>query len=66
VEINLCNKNHLQAGDRIKRKRLAKTLRLIADEGIDTFYNGSMADQLVEEIRKFNGIITKEDFQAYK
>ncbi|XP_067204018.1 glutathione hydrolase 1 proenzyme-like isoform X2 [Linepithema humile] len=54
------------AGDRIKRKQLANTLRLIADKGVDIFYKGSMADQLIEEIRQFNGIITKQDFENYK
>ncbi|XP_011867582.1 PREDICTED: gamma-glutamyltranspeptidase 1-like [Vollenhovia emeryi] len=54
------------AGDRIKRPKLAKTLRLIADEGVDVFYNGIIADKLVDEIARFKGIITKRDFQEYR
>ncbi|EZA60265.1 glutathione hydrolase 1 proenzyme isoform X1 [Ooceraea biroi] len=54
------------AGDRIKRPQLAKTLRLLADEGPDIFYNGTMGDGLVDEIRAFKGIITKQDFQSYR
>ncbi|XP_018357572.1 PREDICTED: gamma-glutamyltranspeptidase 1-like [Trachymyrmex cornetzi] len=54
------------AGDRIKRPKLAKTLKLIAKEGPSVFYNGNITDKLVDEITKFKGIITKRDFQEYK
>lgn len=59
-------KNCLQAGDRIKRPKLAKTLRQLATQGPDIFYNGSIADELVQELTQFKGIITKDDFQKYR
>ncbi|XP_017755254.1 PREDICTED: gamma-glutamyltranspeptidase 1-like [Eufriesea mexicana] len=52
--------------DRIKRPRLAETLKLIAKHGPGIFYNGTMADTLVEEIKSFNGIIKKQDLQNYR
>ena len=55
-----------QVGDRIKRPRLAETLKLIAINGPDIFYNGNMTDNLVKEIRAFKGIIKREDFVNYK
>lgn len=55
-----------QVDDRIKRPRLAETLKLIARHGPGIFYNGTMADTLVEEIKAFNGIIKKEDLQNYR
>ncbi|XP_014467199.1 PREDICTED: gamma-glutamyltranspeptidase 1-like isoform X2 [Dinoponera quadriceps] len=54
------------AGDRIKRPKLAKTLRLLAINGPNIFYNGVIADELVKEIARFKGIITKRDFETYK
>lgn len=57
---------YLQAGDRIRRPQLAKTLELLAESGPDIFYNGSMTDSLVNEITAFKGIITREDFRTYK
>ncbi|XP_012526690.1 glutathione hydrolase 1 proenzyme [Monomorium pharaonis] len=54
------------AGDRIKRPKLAETLKLIAKHGPNIFYNGSITDKLVDEITKFKGIITKQDFQQYR
>ncbi|XP_076234085.1 glutathione hydrolase 1 proenzyme isoform X2 [Calliopsis andreniformis] len=52
--------------DRIKRPRLAETLKLIAKYGPDIFYNGTIADNLVKEIKAFNGIIDKEDLRNYR
>lgn len=36
----------------MKRIKLGQTLRKIANEGVQTFYNGSLADQIVDEIQK--------------
>ncbi|XP_017792145.1 PREDICTED: gamma-glutamyltranspeptidase 1-like [Habropoda laboriosa] len=52
--------------DRIKRPRLAKTLQLVATHGPQIFYNGSIGDNLVEEIQAFNGTVTKKDLQNYR
>ncbi len=38
------------AGDIIKRPQLSHTLRTIAENGIDEFYNGSIAQEIVEEV----------------
>ena len=44
----------------------AQTLRELARDGIQTFYNGSMGDKMVEDIRRKGGIITKEDLMQYR
>jgi gamma-glutamyltranspeptidase/glutathione hydrolase len=54
------------AGDRLIQKDLAKTLRLIADQGPDAFYKGAIADRLVAEMKAGGGLITKADLEAYK
>ncbi|KAI4489122.1 hypothetical protein M0804_004620 [Polistes exclamans] len=54
-----------KVGERIKRPKLAETLRLIAENGPNAFYNSSLTDLMVAEIQSFNGIITKEDFLTY-
>ncbi|XP_043527261.1 glutathione hydrolase 1 proenzyme-like isoform X3 [Frieseomelitta varia] len=65
ILINPKTNSTWKVGDRIKRPRLAETLQLIAQHGPGIFYNGSIADILVEEISSFKGIIKKEDFQNY-
>ncbi len=55
-----------RAGDRLVQKDLAKTLRLIAEEGPDAFYNGAIADQIVAEMKAGGGYITKADLAAYR
>ncbi len=53
-------------GDRHVQPDLAKTLRLIAEQGPDAFYAGAIADQLVAEMKAGGGLITKEDLAKFK
>jgi gamma-glutamyltranspeptidase / glutathione hydrolase len=55
-----------KAGDRLVQPDLARTLRLIAEQGPDAFYTGPVADLLVKEMRGSGGLITKEDLAHYK
>ncbi|KAK2584968.1 hypothetical protein KPH14_002556 [Odynerus spinipes] len=65
ILIDPATKRPWKLGERIRRPRLAKTLREIANNGPNVFYNGSMTDQMVEELKAFGSILTKEDFQNY-
>ncbi|XP_012250890.2 scoloptoxin SSD14-like isoform X2 [Athalia rosae] len=65
ILINPETKSVWVEGDRIKRPKLANTLRIIAEKGIDVFYNGTMGEQLVEEIRAFGGIMSMNDLRNY-
>jgi gamma-glutamyltranspeptidase/glutathione hydrolase len=53
------------AGDRLIQKDLAKTLRLIAENGADAFYKGPVADLIVAEMKSGKGLITKDDLAKY-
>lgn len=67
VFINPITNEVWQANDRIKRLQLAKTLEIIAEEGGETMYtaNGTIAKLLIEDIKKFGGIITMDDLVEY-
>ncbi|WP_428328746.1 gamma-glutamyltransferase [Mucilaginibacter sp.] len=52
-------------GDLFVQEDLAKTLELIRDKGRDGFYAGKVADELVTEMNKGKGIISKADLQNY-
>jgi gamma-glutamyltranspeptidase/glutathione hydrolase len=54
------------AGDKLVQPDLAKTLRLIAEQGPDAFYQGSIADLIADEMKRGRGFITKEDLAAYR
>lgn len=54
------------AGDRVVLPDLAKTLQLIANEGAKAFYNGEIAEQIVNEMRLGDGLITRQDLADYK
>ncbi len=53
------------AGDKLVQKDLAKTLRLIAKNGWDGFYAGSVADMIVAEMNQGGGLITADDLSNY-
>lgn len=58
--------NKWKEGDIIFLPELAKTLKLIRDFGRDGFYKGSVAEFMLEEIKKQNGIITQADLDKYQ
>jgi gamma-glutamyltranspeptidase/glutathione hydrolase len=59
------NEQGYKASEILIQKDLARTLRAIADGGANAFYEGPLADAMVEEITKNGGIWTKEDLRDY-
>jgi gamma-glutamyltranspeptidase / glutathione hydrolase len=55
-----------QAGDRLVQPDLARTLQQLADEGADAFYRGQIAELLVAEIERGQGLITADDLAQYE
>ena len=57
-----------QAGEVLTNPALARTLRLIAAEGIAPFYTGAIAGDIVEAVRTETnpGILTMADMAAYE
>ena len=58
--------NLWKAGDTLVQTDLANTLKRIRDLGAKGFYEGVTARLIVEEMKKGNGIITKNDLKNYK
>jgi len=55
-----------EPGDVLLQKDLARTLRIIAEEGPDAFHRGEIADLIVKEMAENGGIITMEDLASYE
>ncbi|MBN1222872.1 MAG: gamma-glutamyltransferase, partial [Candidatus Aminicenantes bacterium] len=53
-------------GDVFVQAELAESLKIIAGEGADAFYNGKIADLIVQDMDRHEGLITKQDLQKYK
>lgn len=56
----------LAEGERFVQKDLAKTLKIIARKGTPGFYTGPVADLIVREMEKQNGLITYADLANYQ
>lgn len=52
-------------GDTIVNEPLAETLQKIADGGIDEFYKGELAQQIVDSLQANGSLITMEDMANY-
>jgi gamma-glutamyltranspeptidase/glutathione hydrolase len=53
-------------GDRLVLPDLARTLRAIAADGADVFYQGWIADRIADDMKANGGLIGKEDLAAYE
>ncbi|KAK3522102.1 hypothetical protein QTP70_025265, partial [Hemibagrus guttatus] len=62
-----CNTNGeiLKENDTITFLKLADTYQQIAEKGANAFYSGSIAENLVTDIKNAGGIITMEDLLNY-
>ena len=55
----------LISGDKFVQKDLAKTLKIIAKNGKKGFYEGEIAEKIVNDIQENGGYITKDDLKNY-
>ncbi len=52
-------------GDVLVQEDLAKTLELIRDKGRTGFYEGKVADEITDEMKTGDGLISKTDLENY-
>jgi len=55
-----------RAGDRFVNKDYAETLRTIAKEGAQSFYRGSIARRIADDMAANGGVLTLEDLAQYR
>ncbi|MGF1539014.1 MAG: gamma-glutamyltransferase [Pleurocapsa sp.] len=56
----------LKAGERVKLPELARSLQLIATEGVDILYRGELGEKITAEIQANQGLLTSEDLASYQ
>ncbi|KFX94715.1 hypothetical protein V490_04238 [Pseudogymnoascus sp. VKM F-3557] len=56
----------LQPGEIMTRKRLGKTLRTIARQGANAFYEGPIAEATIRAVQGANGSMTMDDLSQYE
>ncbi|MFZ6844047.1 gamma-glutamyltransferase [Undibacterium sp. RuTC16W] len=60
------NGRPLRVGEKLVQKDLANSLKLIAKDGPQAFYQGSIAKKIAAEMAKHQGIIGIDDLNNYK
>lgn len=55
----------IQPGDIMRQERMARTLERLRDEG-DDYWLGDFANAFCREVQRGGGVITPEDFSAYR
>jgi gamma-glutamyltranspeptidase/glutathione hydrolase len=53
-------------GERIRQPELAQTLKSVAAQGSQVFYQGWIAQAIVDRLKKGGGVLTLEDLKSYK
>jgi gamma-glutamyltranspeptidase/glutathione hydrolase len=53
--------NLLKIGDVLKNPDMGRTYQRIADEGVEVFYSGGIADQIDADMKAHGGLLTKAD-----
>jgi len=54
------------AGERFKQPALARTLRTIANQGAEAFYEGEIAERIAGDMAANGGFVTSGDLKQYK
>ncbi|KAF9620449.1 hypothetical protein IFM89_012626 [Coptis chinensis] len=65
-DIFTSNGTLLQQGSMCRNTKLAQTLQIIGRHGPEAFYNGSIASNLVKDVKKARGILTTRDLERYR
>ncbi|XP_057321864.1 scoloptoxin SSD14-like isoform X2 [Microplitis mediator] len=63
--VNETTKEFKTPGSLIKPDKLCDTFKVIAEKGANEFYNGTLGQTLVEDLKKQGGILTMEDLRNY-
>jgi gamma-glutamyltranspeptidase / glutathione hydrolase len=54
-----------QVGEIVRLKELAGTFRRVAEGGAEAFYQGEIADAIVETVQEYGGVLSHKDLQQH-
>ncbi len=56
----------LETGMTLRQRDLARTLHMIAEQGVDWFYEGELAERIGAWMREHGGLLSQDDFKNYQ
>jgi len=60
------NGDTYKAGEIFRQTLLAQTYRRLAEEGPDSFYHGSIAEDIIRDWEANGALVTREDLESYR
>jgi gamma-glutamyltranspeptidase len=54
-----------QAGQRFRQPRMARTLKTLVDEGLDSFYRGALASEIARDLGAIGSPVAAKDLASY-
>lgn len=55
-----------RAGELFRNSDLGNSLRILAEQGADSLYEGDLSETLVRKLREFGGVFDADDFKSYQ
>ncbi|MCW2380928.1 gamma-glutamyltranspeptidase/glutathione hydrolase [Sphingobium sp. B2D3B] len=56
----------LREGDTLRQPQLAETLRMLAKDGLDSFYRGALAERIADDLTRLGSPVTAQDLAAHR
>ena len=53
-------------GEAIRNPKLARTYRILAEQGFDAFYGGDIAGEIVASVQRQGGVLSLQDLASYR
>ena len=66
VKLMMPNGRIPKSGETLGFPELADSLSIIADEGIDSFYDGQLGKKITQYLDSFGGLLTLDDMRRYR
>lgn len=63
---DLFYKNNMVLKDTLKFPQLAETMETISKEGVNAFYTGKIAKDLIQDVKERNGVLSLEDLSTFQ
>ena len=55
----------VKTGEVVRNLDLARSMKMIAEYGVDVYYNGPIAKEIIRQVQELGGVLAEEDFSRH-